>query len=106
MLCGCTNVAVSAGMVCCPHERKRADGKARVMDEKKVKCRECGKRATRYEGLLPTRAAVSSIPAGSVQLTFWLFAIVFAGLLTAEISILCKEIRKASRRDILADDKH
>ena len=64
MLCGCTNVAVSAGMVCCPHERKRADGKARVMDEKKVKCRECGKRATQYEGLLPTRGVATVLLVG------------------------------------------
>lgn len=67
---------------------------------------EVGRQPWVIEGLLPTRAAVSSISAGSVQLTFWLFAIVFAGLLTAEISILCKEIKKASKRDILADDKH
>lgn len=64
MLCGCTNVAVSAGMVCCPHERKRADGKARAMDEKKVKCRECGKRATQYEGLLPTRGVATVLLVG------------------------------------------
>ncbi|MDE6127039.1 MAG: cytochrome ubiquinol oxidase subunit I, partial [Muribaculaceae bacterium] len=67
---------------------------------------EVGRQPWVIEGLLPTRAAVSSISAGLVKLTFWLFAIVFAGLLTAEISILCKEIRKAAGRDILADDNH
>lgn len=67
---------------------------------------EVGRQPWVIEGLLPTRAAVSSISAGSVKLTFWLFAIVFACLLTAEVSILCKEIKKASKRDILSDDKH
>jgi cytochrome d ubiquinol oxidase subunit I len=55
------------------------------------------------EGLLPTKAAVSAIPASSVQLTFWMFVVVFAGLIAAEISIMCKEIAKATRRDILAE---
>ncbi len=67
---------------------------------------EVGRQPWVIKGLLPTRAAVSSISAGSVKLTFWLFAIVFACLLTAEVSILCKEIKKASKRDILSDDKH
>ena len=47
-----------------PHERKRTDGKARVMDEKKVKCRECGKRATQYEGLRPTRGVATVLLVG------------------------------------------
>lgn len=64
---------------------------------------EMGRQPWVIEGLLPTRAAVSAIPASSVQLTFWMFVIVFAGLLAAEISIMCREISKASRRDILAD---
>lgn len=34
------------------------------MDEKKVKCRECGKRATQYEGLLPTRGVATVLLVG------------------------------------------
>lgn len=64
---------------------------------------EMGRQPWVIEGLLPTNAAVSAIPSGSVQLTFWMFVIVFAGLLAAELSIMCKEIKKASKRDILAD---
>lgn len=67
---------------------------------------EMGRQPWVIEGMLPTRAAVSAIPASSVQLTFWMFVVVFTGLLAAEISIMCREISKATRRDILADDKH
>lgn len=64
---------------------------------------EMGRQPWVIESLLPTRAAVSAIPASSVQLTFWMFVVVFTGLLAAEISIMCREISKASRKDILAD---
>lgn len=64
---------------------------------------EMGRQPWVIEGMLPTKAAVSAIPSGSVQLTFWMFVVVFAGLLAAELSIMCKEIMKASKRDILAD---
>lgn len=62
---------------------------------------EMGRQPWTIEGLLPTRAAVSHISAGSVQLTFWMFVVVFVGLLVAEISIMTREIAKASKRDIL-----
>ena len=64
---------------------------------------EMGRQPWTIEGLLPTRAAVSAISPGSVQLTFWMFVVVFVGLLVAEVSIMTREIAKASRRDILAD---
>lgn len=64
---------------------------------------EMGRQPWVIESLLPTRAAVSAIPASSVQLTFWMFVVVFTGLLAAEISIMCREISKASKKDILAD---
>jgi cytochrome d ubiquinol oxidase subunit I len=66
---------------------------------------EMGRQPWVIEGLLPTKAAVSAIPASSVQLTFWMFVIVFAGLLAAEVSIMCREIAKGTRKDILADTK-
>lgn len=66
---------------------------------------EMGRQPWVIQDLLPTRAAVSAIPSGSAQLTFWMFVIVFAGLMTAEVSIMCREISKASRRDILAGEE-
>ena len=39
-----------------------------------------------------------------MKLTFWMFVVVFIGLLVAEVSIMTREIAKASRRDILADN--
>lgn len=65
---------------------------------------EMGRQPWTIEGLLPTRAAVSAISPGSVQLTFWMFVVVFVGLLVAEVSIMTREIAKASRRDILAEE--
>lgn len=64
---------------------------------------EMGRQPWTIEGLLPTRAAISNISAGSVQLTFWMFVVVFLGLLIAELSIMTREIRKAAGRDLLAD---
>lgn len=65
---------------------------------------EMGRQPWTIEGLLPCKAAVSAIPASSVKLTFWMFVTVFIGLIAADISILTREISKASRRDLLADD--
>lgn len=55
---------------------------------------EVGRQPWTIQDILPTCAAVSAVTARSVQLTFWLFAIVFAALLAAEISIMAKEIIK------------
>ncbi len=55
---------------------------------------EMGRQPWVIEGLMPTRAAVSAIEPGSVQLTFWMFTVVFIGLLVAEISIMTREIGK------------
>lgn len=64
---------------------------------------EMGRQPWTIEGLLPTRAAVSAISAGSVQVTFWMFVVVFAGLMVAEISIMTREIAKATRKDLMKD---
>jgi cytochrome d ubiquinol oxidase subunit I len=42
---------------------------------------------------MPVSIAVSNISAGSVQTTFWLFAILFTALLAAEISIMVKQVK-------------
>jgi cytochrome d ubiquinol oxidase subunit I len=64
---------------------------------------EMGRQPWAIQDLLPTRAAVSHISAASVQLTFWMFIVVFAGLLVAEVSIMLREISKASKTNILED---
>ena len=37
--------------------------------------------------------AASNIAASSVMITFWLFAVLFTGLLIAEIKIMLKQIK-------------
>lgn len=61
---------------------------------------EVGRQPWTIQDILPVQAAVSAVTAQSVQVTFWLFAVVFAALLAAEISIMCKEVKKGSEREI------
>ena len=53
---------------------------------------EMGRQPWAIQDLLPTMAAVSQIDASSVQITFWLFAVLFTALLIAEIGIMRKQI--------------
>lgn len=55
---------------------------------------EVGRQPWIIQDLMPTRAAISDIPAGSVMLTFWIFAAVFTALLVAEMAIMIKQINK------------
>jgi len=55
---------------------------------------EVGRQPWVIQDIMPTYAAVSSLDASSVKITFALFAILFTLLLTAEVSILLKQIRK------------
>lgn len=55
---------------------------------------EVGRQPWVVQDLLPTRAAISAIPSGTVILTFWIFAVLFTVLLVAELSIMCNVIRK------------
>lgn len=55
---------------------------------------EVGRQPWIIQDLMPARAAISAIPAGSVIITFWLFAAVFTALLAAEAVIMIKQIRK------------
>ena len=48
---------------------------------------------------MPTRAAISAIPSGTVILTFWIFAAVFTALLVAEMSIMIKQINKKEEEE-------
>lgn len=55
---------------------------------------EVGRQPWTIQDLLPTVAAVSRIDAGSVQVTFWIFASLFTVLLIAEVMIMLKQIKK------------
>ncbi|MDE6631465.1 MAG: cytochrome ubiquinol oxidase subunit I, partial [Muribaculaceae bacterium] len=61
---------------------------------------EVGRQPWTIQDILPVQAAVSAVAAESVQLTFWLFAIVFAALIAAEISIMVNEVKKGTNREI------
>ncbi len=54
---------------------------------------EVGRQPWTIQDLLPTVAAVSQIDASAVQITFWLFMIIFTALLIAELKIMIKQIK-------------
>jgi cytochrome bd ubiquinol oxidase subunit I len=54
---------------------------------------EIGRQPWVIQDLLPTNAAVSMISSASVQITFWLFAVLFTALLIAEIKIMTWQIK-------------
>lgn len=53
---------------------------------------EVGRQPWAIQGILPNCAAVSKLGVGSVQLTFFIFLILFTLLLAAEVRIMCKAI--------------
>jgi cytochrome d ubiquinol oxidase subunit I len=53
---------------------------------------ELGRQPWAIQDMLPTLAAASKIDSFSVQLTFWLFALIFTILLIAEIKIMVKQV--------------
>jgi cytochrome d ubiquinol oxidase subunit I len=55
---------------------------------------EVGRQPWVIQDIMPTYAAISDLSTNSVLVTFCLFAILFTGLLAAEVSILVKQIRK------------
>ena len=61
---------------------------------------EVGRQPWTVQDLLPTRAAISSIPSSSVITTFWLFAAIFTLLLIAEVSIMMRQISKRSSTNL------
>ncbi|MEE0979388.1 MAG: cytochrome ubiquinol oxidase subunit I [Muribaculaceae bacterium] len=62
---------------------------------------EVGRQPWVIQDLMPARAAISAIEASSVQITFWMFVVIFLALVIADVSILCREIFKASKKEIL-----
>ncbi|MDO9153115.1 MAG: cytochrome ubiquinol oxidase subunit I [Paludibacter sp.] len=55
---------------------------------------EVGRQPWAIQDILPVQAAISSISADSVKLTFFLFLFLFTALLFAEIRIMVKQIKK------------
>jgi len=49
------------------------------------------------QDLMPVNIAVSKISAGSVIITFILFALLFTALLAAEVSIMLKQIKNGPK---------
>lgn len=65
---------------------------------------EVGRQPWVIQNLMPTTAAISDIPASSVQITFWIFAAIFTLLLAAEVSIMLRYISKAAKNNIETTD--
>jgi len=54
---------------------------------------EVGRQPWAIQDLLPVGMATSNVASTSVMITFWLFAVLFTGLLIAEIKIMLKQIK-------------
>ena len=54
---------------------------------------EMGRQPWVIQDLMPTFAAVTHLDATTVQITFWLFLLVFTALLIAEVKIMTKQIK-------------
>lgn len=54
---------------------------------------ELGRQPWVIQDLMPTWSAVTRISSGAVQVTFWLFAVLFAILLIAELKIMFRQIK-------------
>jgi cytochrome d ubiquinol oxidase subunit I len=63
---------------------------------------EVGRQPWAIQDILPVSAAISSLSAGSVQVTFFLFLALFTILLVAELKILLHAIRKGPHMSIEA----
>jgi len=48
---------------------------------------------------MPTVAAVTKISTSAVQVTFWMFAIIFTTLLIAEVKIMLRQIKIGPKAD-------
>jgi cytochrome bd ubiquinol oxidase subunit I len=65
---------------------------------------EVGRQPWVIQDIMPTIAAVSQLKAGSVQITFWMFFIIFTGLLIAEIKIMTTQIKKGPAAETVSND--
>ena len=60
---------------------------------------EMGRQPWVVQDLLPTVAATSHIDSSTVQVTFWIFAVLFTALLIAEIRIMLKQIKTGPKQE-------
>lgn len=60
---------------------------------------EVGRQPWAIQDVLPVQAAISGISTQSVQITFFLFLILFTALLLAEVRIMVKQIKKGPETD-------
>lgn len=61
---------------------------------------EVGRQPWVIQDLMPTNAAISAVSTESVQFTFWMFAVIFTGLLIAELSIMFNFLKRSLNTDI------
>lgn len=61
---------------------------------------EVGRQPWTIQDLMPNKVAISDLNAGYVQVTFWIFAVLFTALLIADISIICRQISKRSLENL------
>ena len=66
---------------------------------------EVGRQPWVIQDKMPTGAAISDISSGSVEFTFWLFAVLFTLMLCAEISIMLRYISRTSKTEMLTNNK-
>ncbi len=55
---------------------------------------EVGRQPWAIQDILPVQAAISNISSDSVKITFFLFLVLFSGLLLAEVRIMIRQIKK------------
>lgn len=55
---------------------------------------ECGRQPWAIQDMMPTSAAISKLDVSSVQITFFIFLVLFTIMLIAEVGIMLKAIRK------------
>jgi len=60
---------------------------------------EVGRQPWVIQDLMPTVAAVTKISTSAVQVTFWMFAVIFTTLLIAEIKIMLRQIKTGPKTD-------
>ena len=64
---------------------------------------EVGRQPWTIQDLMPNKVAVSALSATSIQVTFWIFAVLFTALLIADVSIICRQISLKSKTDLDVD---
>jgi cytochrome d ubiquinol oxidase subunit I len=61
---------------------------------------EVGRQPWAIQDMLPVDVAISKLPVTSVQITFFVFLVLFTVMLAAGISIMCKMIRKGPEHQV------